>query len=85
MFESVELPRPDEIARLDDLGLVDAVTLAMLVESVAVEVRLAAIDEMSTRLHPVASNRPCPPRLATAPRPPSKRQRRRRRKRKRRR
>lgn len=85
MFDSIELPRSDEIARLDDLRLVDALTLATLVESVAVAVRLAAIEEMSTRLRPVANTRLGLPRLATAPRPPSNRQRRRRSKRKRRR
>jgi hypothetical protein len=85
MFESIELLTVDDFAGLDDLGLVDAVTVAMVLEAVALEVRLAAIEEMSARLRAVATTRPGPPRLTAAARPPSNRRSRRRRKRKRRR
>jgi hypothetical protein len=85
MFESYELPGPDEIARLDDVGLVDVMALSALMESAAVEVRLAAIEEMYARLRPPPNTRPRPPRLEAAVRPPANRRRRRNRKRKRRR
>lgn len=85
MFEAHELPGRDEIAGLDDVGLVDAMALAALTESVAVEVRLAAIEEMYARLSRPANARRRPPRLEATRRPPSNRRRRRNRKRKRRR
>jgi hypothetical protein len=85
MFESYELPRADDIAALDELGLVDAMAVSALMESAALEVRLAAIGEMYARLRPSANTRLSPPRLEVARRPPSNRRRRRNRKRKRRR
>jgi hypothetical protein len=63
MFESFELPAPATLASLDDLGLVDAVDTATLVESLAMEVRVAAIQEMYTRqLEAVAATGPTPSR-----------------------
>jgi hypothetical protein len=62
MFESIELPAPATLAALDDLGLVDAVDTATLVESLAKEVRVAAIEEMYTRqLDAVAGTGSAPP------------------------
>jgi hypothetical protein len=81
MFESIEMPSPEAMAGLDDLGLVDAVATATLVESLAVEVRIAAIQEMYTRqLSTRAPTRP--PRAAL---PSSRRRRRKARKRRNRR
>jgi hypothetical protein len=85
MFESYELPQRDEIAGLDDVGLVDAMAIAALMESAAVEVRLAAIEEIYARLRPSANTRPRPPGPGVALRPALNRRRRRNRKRKRRR
>jgi hypothetical protein len=85
MFESYELPRRDEISGLDEVGLVDAMAVAALMESAALEVRLAAIEEMYARLRSSANTRPSPPSLEAALRPPSNRRRRSNRKRKRRR
>jgi hypothetical protein len=39
MFEPIKMPSPESLTGLDDLGLVDAVATATLVESLAVEVR----------------------------------------------
>jgi hypothetical protein len=67
MFESLELPSPAMLASLDDLGLVDAVDTATLVESLAMEVRVAAIQEMYTRqLEAVAGAGPTPSHLPAA-------------------
>ncbi|WP_142760712.1 hypothetical protein [Mycobacterium sp. MFM001] len=84
MFESYELPRRDQIAELDEVGLVDAMAVATLMESAALDVRLAAIQEMYERLRPSASTRSSPPHPKAALRPPSNRRSRRSRKRKRR-
>jgi hypothetical protein len=88
MFESYELPQPDEVAGLDDLDLVDAMTAATLLETVAIEVRFAAMQEMYERqlrqLRAPAQTRPAPPRPATALQRRSGRRRRGNRKRKRR-
>jgi hypothetical protein len=63
MFESIELPAPATLAALDDLGLVEAVDTATLVESLAMEVRIAAIEEMYTRqLEAVAGTSSAPSR-----------------------
>ncbi len=43
MLESYELPGRHELSGLDELGLVDAIAVAALMESAALEVRLAAI------------------------------------------
>jgi hypothetical protein len=68
MFETIELPAPETLASLDDLGLVDAVDTATLVESLAMEVRVAAIQEMYTRqLEAVAGAGPTPAALPSAP------------------
>jgi hypothetical protein len=49
MFESIELPQPDDIVELDDAGLVEVMAVATLVESTALEVRLAAMKELYIR------------------------------------
>ncbi len=82
MFESYELPKPEAIAGLDDRGLVDAMAVATIVESAAMEVRFAAIQEMYARQSPARGpSRPPRPRAAL----PSSRRRRGRKARKRRR
>jgi hypothetical protein len=87
MFEAIELPAPETLASLDDLGLVDAVDTATLVESLAMEVRVAAIQEMYTRqLEAVAGTGPTPSQLPAAlPSAPPRRRRRNARKRRNRR
>jgi hypothetical protein len=82
MFDSYELPQPDEIAGLSDAGLFDAMTMATLMETAAIEVRLAAIEEICVRqLRAPATTRPTPPRPQAALQRPSRRRRRTRRKR----
>jgi hypothetical protein len=81
MFDSYELPQPDEVAGLSDAGLVDVMTVATLMETVAIEVRLAAMEEMYARqMEAAPTTRPTPPRPQAAL-PPSHRRKRRRRKR----
>ena len=83
MFESVELPSPDVIADLDDLELLDAMAVATVVETAAIDVRIAVIEEIYRRqMRATAGTRPQPahPRAAL----PSPRRRRRRKARKRR-
>jgi hypothetical protein len=80
MFESIEIPSPESMAGLDDLGLVDALATATLVESLAVEVRIAAIEEMYAR----QLSRRAPTRPPRAALPSSRRRRRKVRKRRRR-
>jgi hypothetical protein len=85
MFESIELPGRDEVGGLDELGLVEVMAVATLMESAASEVRLAAMQEMYARLRQPANARPGAPALQPDLRPPRNRQRRRNRKRRRRR
>ena len=85
MFETIELPDADVVADLDDLGLLDAMALATVVETAAIDVRVAAIREIYRRgLGSIAGPRPNPPRLHAA-RPSSRCRRRKARKRRRRR
>ena len=49
MFETVELPGPETVPDLDDLGLLDAMAVATLIETAAVDVRVAAIREIYRR------------------------------------
>jgi hypothetical protein len=74
MFESFELPTPEAVADLDDLGLLDTMALATMVETAAFEVRTAAIQEIYTR-QLRATSRPTPTRQRAAL--PSRRRRRR--------
>ena len=81
MFESMELPHPDEVAGMDDVGLLDALALATVVETTAIDLRIAAIQEIYLRgLRSGAGTRPQPPRPRAAL-PSPRRQRRKRRKR----
>ncbi len=75
MFDSYEMPQPEEIAGLSDAGLVDAMTMATLMESAAIEVRLAALEEMNIRQLRAPARRPTQP---AALRGPSRRRRKRR-------
>ena len=87
MFETFELPAPVSLGSFDDLELAAAVDTATLVESLALEVRIAVIQQMYTRqLHTTAGTRPTPsaPRAALPP-PRSRRRRRKARKRRNRR
>jgi hypothetical protein len=85
MFETIELPEAGSVADLDDLGLLDAMALATVVETAAIDVRIAAIREIYRRgLGSVASTRPNPTRRSAAV-PSSRRRRRKARKRRRRR
>jgi hypothetical protein len=85
MFESIELPNADVVADLDDVGLLDAMALATVVETAAIDVRVAAIREIYQRgLGAIAGTRPKPPRPRAAL-PSPRRRRRKARKRRRRR
>jgi hypothetical protein len=69
MFETIELPLPDAVINLDDLGLLDAMALATLVETAAIDVRVAAVREIYRRgLGSAAGSAPTPtgPRAASA-------------------
>ncbi|HEX2285524.1 MAG TPA: hypothetical protein VHI10_12010 [Mycobacterium sp.] len=82
MFESFELPPPEAVADLDDLGLLDTMALATMVETAAFEVRTAVISEIYTRqLHATSRPETARPHAAL----PSRRRRRKSRKRRRRR
>jgi hypothetical protein len=83
MFESFELPPPEAVADLDDLGLLDTMALATMVETAAFEVRTAVISEIYTR-QLRATSRPKPARPHAAL-PSRRRHRRKARKRRRRR
>jgi hypothetical protein len=74
MFESFELPTPEAVASLDDVGLLDTMALATVVETAAFEVRSAAIHEIYVR-QMRAATRPTPSRPTAAL--PSRRRRRR--------
>jgi Tfp pilus assembly protein PilN len=61
MFESIELPGAETVHDLDDLELLDAMALATLVETAAIDVRLAAIQEIYRRgLRATAGSAPKP-------------------------
>jgi hypothetical protein len=65
MLDEYEMPRPEEVGALDDFELVDAMAAATLMETAAVEVRLAAMQEMYERqMRAPAPARPTPPRPA---------------------
>ena len=49
MFESFELPPPEAVAGLDDLGLLDTMELATVLETMAVDVQVAVIREICRR------------------------------------
>jgi hypothetical protein len=85
MFESYEMPAPASVAALDDLGLVDAIATATLVESLATEVRIAAIQEMYIRQSSVGARTHPKPSAPRAALPASRRRRRKARKHRRRR
>jgi hypothetical protein len=85
MFESIELPFPEDVAGLDDVGLLDAMAVATVVETAAIDVRIAAIHEIYRRnMSSTAGTgaKPTPPHAAV---PSSRRRRRKARKRRNRR
>jgi hypothetical protein len=86
MFDSFELPPPEAVAGLDDIGLIDTMELATVLETLAVDVQIAVIQEICRRrVRGAAGTRPTPPRaraLSSSSR--SSRRRRRRKARKRR-
>jgi len=62
MFESYELPPPEAVAGLDDVGLLDTMELATVLETIAVDVQVAVIREICRRrIGPTARSRPTPP------------------------
>jgi hypothetical protein len=89
MFESYELPPPEAVAGLDDLGLLDTMELATVLETMAVDVQAAVIREICRRqVHETAGTRPTPPRpraLTSSSRSSRRRRRRKARKRRQRR
>jgi hypothetical protein len=86
MFDSFELPPPQAVAGLDDIGLMDTMELATVLETMAVDVQVAVIQEICRRqVRGAGGTRPTPPRaraLSSSSR--SSRRRRRRKARKRR-
>jgi hypothetical protein len=62
MFESIELPHPEDVAGLDDVGLLDAMAVAAVVETAAIDVRFSAIEEIYRRnMAPVVGSGSTPP------------------------
>jgi hypothetical protein len=49
MLDAIELPKPEDVGALDDLGLVDAMAVATVVERAAIQVRIAAMREIYER------------------------------------
>ncbi|MFL6084674.1 MAG: hypothetical protein ACJ74F_16060 [Mycobacterium sp.] len=85
MFESYELPPPEAVADLDDLGLLDTMELATALETVAIDVQVAVKRELCMRqVRAAAMTRPTPPRPRALPSSSSRRRRRKSRKRRRR-
>jgi hypothetical protein len=85
MFESFQLPPPEAVAGLDDLGLLDTMELATVLETMAVDVQVAVIREICSRqVRRSAGTRPTPPRTRALSSSRSSRRRRRRKARKRR-
>jgi hypothetical protein len=61
MFDSFELPPPEAVAGLDDMGLLDTMELATVLETIAVDVQLAVIEEICMRqVRGTAGTRPKP-------------------------
>lgn len=61
MFESYELPPPEAVADLDDLGLLDTMELATALETVAIDVQVAVMRELCRRqVRAAAMTRPTP-------------------------
>ena len=85
MFETIELPGPETVRDLDDLGLLDAMALATVVETAAIDVRLAAIREIYRRgLGVAAGSAPAPSRPSASLGSPRRRRRKARKRRRRR-
>jgi hypothetical protein len=85
MFESYVLPAPRMVAALDDVALLDAISVATAVETLAVDLRRAVFEEIvrrRTRSTPATRPNLVRPRVAL---PSSSPRRRRRKARKRRR
>jgi hypothetical protein len=83
MFESYELPDPEDIVALDDAGLINTVVMTTVLEDLVTACRALAVDELCIRrAFPSASTCPAParPRAITS----SRRRRRKARKRRRR-
>jgi len=86
MFESIELPPPEAIAGLDDFGLLDTMELATTLETVAIDVQIAVIEELCRRqVRQAAGTGPPPQRPRAVTSTPRRRRRRKARKRRRRR
>jgi hypothetical protein len=49
MFDTYELPPPEAVAGLDDLGLLDTMEVATVVETLAVDVQAAVFREIYRR------------------------------------
>ena len=49
MFDSFELPPPQAVTGLDDIGLIDTMELATVLETMAVDVQVAVIQEICRR------------------------------------
>jgi hypothetical protein len=69
----IELPTPDELARLDDVGLFRTMAIAEGLESAAKHSRLAALEELYARR--ARSGATVRPRPRPARRPRSRRKR----------
>jgi len=77
MFDTFELPPPEAVASLDDLGLLDTMELATMLESVAVDVQVAVMRELCRRrVREAAVTRPTSPRPRAIPRSSRRRRRR---------
>jgi len=82
MFDSFELPPPQAVASLDDMGLLDTMELATVLETIAVDVQVAVIQEICRRqVRGAARTRPTPPRALSSSSRSSRRRRRKARKR----
>jgi hypothetical protein len=85
MFDSYELPPPEAVASLDDLGLLDTMEVATVVETLAVDVQAAVIREICRRqVRAAAGTRPTPPRPRAIGSSPRRRRRKARKRRRRR-
>jgi hypothetical protein len=63
MFDSFELPPPEAVAGMDDLGLLDAMEVAAVLETLAVDVQVAVFKEICRRrVRGTAGTHPAPPR-----------------------
>jgi len=71
MFESYELPDPEDIVALDDAGLINTVVMTTVLEDLVTACRALALDELCIRrTFPSASTCPAPtrPRAITSSR-----------------